>query len=234
MPLANVPTGRTARPRLRTVPAGSLLWRVTREPSDAVAGAAPTAAPLFWPGSDPARRHQPRRGGRFDPCQEHDYSFCYVALDDLTALAETLLRDTVFDGSRRTLPAAEVRHRRLILLEATRDLSLISLVSLQDLAAARQDTWLVQADESDYALTRCWGHWLRGCTPAADGIVWRSRRNPDGLAVTLFGDRCADAVVPSSLGFRRLDEHTGLEWLNDRLSLVQTFVDPDDADSALG
>jgi hypothetical protein len=228
MPVANVPFHAVTVPRRRTVPAGSLLWRVTREPEGATT--APTSTPLFWPGSRALGRAVPRRAGRFDPCGEHEYGYCYLALDDLTALAETLLRDIVFDGRRRSLPVAEAFRRRLVLLEATRELSLISLVSLEDLAAARQDTWLVHADESEYALTRCWGHWLRECASDADGIVWRSRRNPDGMAVLLFDDRCANGITFSELGFRRLDTPEGLDWLNGRLSLVQTYIAPEDVD----
>jgi hypothetical protein len=234
MPVVSIPTHTIAVPRRRTVPAGSLLWRVTREPEALRDAPAPTSTPLFWPGSRAVGRARPRSAGRFDPCRDHEYSYSYVALDDLTALAETLLRDVVFDGLRRSLPAAEARNRRLILLEAVRELSLISLVSLEDLAAARQDTWLVQADESDYGLTRCWGHWLRECAADADGLVWRSRRNPDGMAVLLFGDRCDGALRLSGLGYRRLDTQDGLQWLNGRLSLVQTYIATEDVDGAAG
>jgi len=232
MPVVSIPTHTVVALRRRTVPAGSLLWRVTREPEGRRDAAPPTSTPMFWPGSRAVGRARPRSAGRFDPCGQHEYSYTYVALDDLTALAETLLRDVVFDGLRRCLPAAEARNRRLILLEAVRELSLISLVSLEDLAAARQDTWLVQADESDYALTRCWGHWLRECAADADGLVWRSRRNPDGMAVLLFGDRCQGALRFSGLGYRRLDTPDGLQWLNGRLSLVQTYIATEDVDVA--
>lgn len=229
MPLGPVPFGRTAVPRLRTVPAGTVLWRVTREPA-ADGSRAATPTPLFWPGYHERTRNRPRLGGRFDPCPDDDYGYCYAALDDLTALAETLLRDVSFDGPGRSLPAEDIRDRRLALLETRRELSLISLVSFEDLAAAWQDTWLLHAEEDQYAMTRCWGHWLRRCAGTADGIVWRSKRNPDGLAVLLFQDRCESAIEPSSLGYRRLDDEAGLDWLKHRLTLVMTYITPENVD----
>jgi hypothetical protein len=220
------------QPRLHVVPAGSVLWRVTREPDPTTES--PTGVPLFQRcDAEPSRSH-PSRGGRFDPCPRHEYGYCYVALDDFTALAETLLRDAVFDGEIRALTAEEIRDRRLILLEARRELQLISLVTLQDLAAAQQDTWLVHAGQDQYRFTRCWGHWLRDGAPSADGIIWPSKRNPDGRAVVLFQDRCDKVIALSGLGFRRLDDAASLDWLNDRLSLVQTYVVPEGAEAGNG
>jgi hypothetical protein len=155
----------------------------------------------------------------------HDYPYTYLALDDLTALAETLLRGLSFRSPRRPVPWVKVSGRELVLLETTATLRLISLVSAADLAAAWQDTWLVHTEASDYGLTRCWGHWLRDSAPATDGLIWRSKRQPDGLAVLLFGDRDAAACLTSGpYPPRALDDPAGLEWLNRRLSLLNTYV----------
>ena len=45
---------------------------------------------------------------------------------------------------------------------------------------------------ADYEHTRRWGHWLRRQAKRAHGFIWESLRNRGGLAVVLFGDRCAE------------------------------------------
>lgn len=214
MPLAVPPADHLVQPALRTVPNGSLLWRVTR-------------------GSDPDPIFRKRSGqdllpgapaeGRFDASAEEPYPCCYAGLDDLTALAEALLRDHSFTPQGRVLPHKAVEGRILVALEAARDLRLISLFTTEDLARARQDAWLVHADRADYGLTAAWGHWLRRCVPEADGILWRSKRHGEGRAVVLFGDRCADGLRPWAGSIRSLDG-PDLEWLNRRLSLFATYV----------
>jgi hypothetical protein len=168
-------------------------------------------------------------GGRFDPTADRPYPYCYAALDDLTALCEVLLRDVRFDAPLRYLPWEEAVGRQLVLLETLQPLWLVSLLRAEELAAARQDTWLIHAEKSDFAMTRQWGHWLRDSagpdgSGAPAGIIWPSKRQPTGRAVVLFGDRCEHAVVRSAFGARRLDDDAGLAWLNRRLSLLSTRV----------
>lgn len=57
----------------------------------------------------------------------------------------------------------------------------------------------------------------------AAGLVWLSKRAPNGRAVLLSGDRCDDAVIFSPLGERRLDG-AGPDWLNLRLAQLRTRV----------
>ncbi len=244
MPVGVPPKGVRPFPRYHWLPAGTFLWRVTGAPAvsvpsappapPAVAGS-PSLAPTpfaptpFAPApspTDPPGSHW----GRFHPTPDCPYPYCYAALDELTALCETLLRDVSFNAPVRLLPRATVRGQSLELLETRRPLALVSLLDAADLAAARQDTWLVQTEEPNYPVTRLWAHWLRdalgpdGAGPPA-GLVWPSKRQPTGRAVLLFGDRCGDALVRSSFGARRLDDEDGLAWLNRRLHLLRTGVD---------
>lgn len=221
MPADIPPKGVIPSPRFRELPAGSLLWRVTKEPAD-------SARALFRPPPADAAASSDGAGGRFGPAAECAYPYCYAALDDLTAISEVLLRDVGFGGPLRYLPADAVTGRRLALLETLAPLWLVSLTDAAGLAAAGQDSWLIHAEQGYYRITQRWAHWLRDST-APDGrgpagLVWPSKRQPGGEAVLLFGDRCADAVAWSGFGERRLDDDTGLSWLNLRLALLRTRV----------
>ncbi len=228
MPTGVPPKGDRAAPRFREVPPGTLLWRVTAPAQPSIPEA---EQPLFRAPAREVESHGGRWGGRFDATPDCPYPFCYAAFDDLTALCEVLLRDVPFGAEERYLPHTAVAGRRLVLLETLRPLWLVSLLGAADLAAARQDTWLVHTDDVNYPITRLWAHWLRdgdgstGQGPPA-GLVWPSKRQPTGRAVLLFGDRCGDAVRYSSLGSLRLDQPPGLDWLNRRLALVRTRIGP--------
>ena len=73
----------------------------------------------------------------------------------------------------------------------------------------------------DYEHTRKWAHWLRQQAEWAHGFVWGSLRNRGGLAVVLFGDRCAADFGP---GFERTLLHevteltVGLDGGRDRVA----------------
>jgi RES domain len=233
MPAGFPPKNVRPSPRFVSLPAGSFLWRVASRDSP--------AGPLAGPGWSPFRRAgrlDPALGewgGRFDPTPGESYSYCYAALDDLTALCEALLRDVGFNAPRRWLPRDTVAGKSLVLLETLEPLWLVSLLDAADLAAAWQDTWLVHAESPDYPSTQLWARWLRGAAgpdgagPPA-GIIWPSKRQLTGRVVVLFGDRCEHAVVPAAfgagLGERHLDDAAGLAWLRRRLSLLNTRIAP--------
>ena len=174
-------------------------------------------------------------GGRFDATAADPYPFCYVALDEITAVAETMFRELPWNehGYRR-LPRPAVEHRQLSGLTLTCDLALVSLISSQDLAAVAQDEWLVTVKGPEYAQTRGWAQWIRQQASWAYGLVWSSLRDRGGLSIVLFGDRCA-ATFGSK--YERtllheipelavdLDDDAGAEWLNRRLEPYRTAVD---------
>jgi len=174
-------------------------------------------------------------GGRFDATDADSYPFCYLALDETTALAEALVRDLEFDeyGGRR-LPRSAVERRQVSGLTLTRDMDLVSLLSSRDLAAVAQDEWLVTVKGDGYPQTRDWAHWIRRHAPGAHGLIWSSLRDQGEPAIILFGDRCAATFggnyertllheVPELAV--DLDDDAGAEWLNRRLEPYHVAVD---------
>jgi hypothetical protein len=215
MPAGIPPKNGRPQPRFLPLPAGSTLWTVTT----------PAAEPFRAPPTEPEMQAA-RWGGRFDPTPDCPYPYCYAALDDLTALSEALLRDVRMDAPTRYLPHRILVGRTLATVQTVRELWLVSLLDGPDLAAARQDSWLVYAESREFPRTQLWAHWLRDCTApdaaAPAGIVWPSKRHPSGRALLFFGDRCADAVLRSPHGERRLDDETGRSWVNLRLAQLRT------------
>jgi hypothetical protein len=133
------------------------------------------------------------------------------------------------------VPLAALAGRQLLGLTLTRDLNLISLISGEDLAAIGKDAWLVTGHGADYEHTRKWGHWLREQADWAHGFIWESLRNRGGLAVVLFGDRCA---ADFGAGYERillhevteltvdLDDKDGTAWLSEVLKNYRVTIPP--------
>ena len=158
-------------------------------------------------------------GGRFDAILGDAYPFLYAADDDATAVSEMLLRDIPSDErGDRFLPAARLRGLKIGWIRVTRELELVSLRSGADLAAVGQDTWLTTTAE--YAVTRQWASAIREWAPWAQGLTWRSRREPDGFAYLLFGDRCPEACLEEAVqGMPLRPAERDLESLLGRLHL---------------
>jgi hypothetical protein len=202
---------------------GSCLWRVHGRQYAARSFKAVPADPLFG-------------GARFDATEKDEYPFFYGALDQGTALAETLFRDLPSDPyGRRVLPRPALTGRQISGLTLTSDLELVSLITGKDLAAVAQDHWLVTASGGEYAQTRAWGHWLRSQAKWAHGFIWDSLRDRSGLAVVLFGDRLAAAF---GRNFERallhevpelavtLDDLEESEWLKEMLAMYRVAPPP--------
>lgn len=222
MPVAEPPARFDGQPKRFLLRRGTCLWRVHRQPYSAWSFK-PTLVGV------PAT-------ARFDGSADDPYPYYYSAFDDVTALAETLLRNLVPDErGRRLVPLAALAGLQLSGLTLTRDLNLVSLISGQDLAAIGQDAWLVTGHGPDYEDTRKWGHWLRRQAGWAHGIVWESLRNRGGLAVVLFGDRCA---ADFGAGYERvllhqvteldvdLDDKDGTAWLRKVLKDYRVTIPP--------
>lgn len=202
---------------------GSCLWRVHDRKYCARSFKRVLADPLFG-------------GARFDATEADRYPYYYGALDQGTALAETLFRDLYHDDrGMRVLTGAALAGRQISGLTLTRDLELVSLIDGKDLAAIAQDPWLVTASGPEYAQTRGWGHWLRIQAKWAHGFIWDSLRDRGGLAVVLFGDRLTAAFGKD---YERvllheipelaipLDDAAEAEWLNGLLEQYRVAVAP--------
>lgn len=222
MPVADPPARFDGQPNRYVLRRGTCLWRVHGRPYSARSFKSPAGLLAG--------------GARFDATEADPHPYSYLALDDTTALAETLLRNLRPDETgRRLVLRRAVAGRQLSGLTLTRDLQLVALISGADLAAVGQDAWLVTASGTDYSHTRQWGQWLRSQATWAHGLIWSSLRNPGGMAVVLFGDRCAASFGP---GYERallhevveltvdLDIEPGASWLNGILERYRATVAP--------
>jgi hypothetical protein len=215
MPLARPPTAANASPSSVVLQAGVRLWRVHRKYRSGAAFNHVKSDPHFG-------------GSRFDSTPDDPYPYLYAAPTEQTALLETLVRGIPFDDSgRRQIRRAEIAGYRITAIETAQDLTLISLLTTADLAAACQDEWLIQTSPAEYPQTRRWGQWLRSQASWAQGLAWPSVRNLGRPSVVLFGDRLPAGliqVVPGSAV--DLDSSIGAAWLNTQLAPYRISVRP--------
>ena len=177
------PTQYEGTPSLFRLPAGTVLTRL-HSAQFGVTDFNPTLARGVF------------AGGRFDATPEDEYAFLYAASDDATAVSEALLRDIPSDDRGvRALLTARLRRLRIGWLRTSQELQLVSLRAGVDLAAIGQDTWLTTAAATEYAMTRRWAAAIREWAPWAQGLTWRSHREPAGFAYVLFDDRCPDGCL---------------------------------------
>ncbi len=175
-------------------------------------------------------------GARFDATEADEYPYLYAGLSDVTALAETLLRDLAPDDhAYRLVTNDKARGRAVSQFTVTQDLDLVSLIDGKDLGAIGQDDWLVSCSAHDYTWTRDWAHWLRRQAPWAHGLIWDSKRDRGGLAVVLFGDRLAcefgpdyEQTLPREITklADNLGDAAGRKWANERLRPYRAIVSP--------
>jgi RES domain len=213
MPAVPPPLSATVSPHWATLPADTVLWRVHKQVRPVTAFNPIEADPLFG-------------GGRFDATSAAPYPYLYAAIEQQTALLETLVRSIPFDEKgRRLIRRAAIKGVRLAALQPARDLLLVALRTHTDLAAVCQDEWLVHADPPSYPQTRAWGHWLRDRAPQADGFIWPSRRDLGRDSLILFGDRCDKRVLLEVRGSAvLLDDADGTRWLNKCLAEYHVSV----------
>ena len=160
-------------------------------------------------------------GGRFDS-DDGSYRCMYLSGLPATALIERLLPNPKFTASgKRVLTRKQVAGKALAQLRTTQELTLLRLLSEQDLAmAGAPDERLVTCGPEDFARTRQWARQLRDRLPVVQGIVWPSRNIAEHTLV-LFGDRVpAGALTALPDGSKRLDDAPGTAWLN---GLLETY-----------
>lgn len=166
-------------PVTESLPKGQALVRIHDQRRHPIAfNPTPRAAP---------RHGEPVRGGRFDS-PDGAYAYLYAGLSYKAAFAESFGRD--LDYTRpgpRPLPRFRWEAKALTICVATKHLQ---LVSVQGPGAQQlgQDDWLTRCDEDGYPRCRQWASSIRTWVPDADGLIWRSKRDPDEHVVVLWGD----------------------------------------------
>ena len=168
-----------------------------------------------------------RGGGRFDSTPADQYEFLYAANDDVTAVAEVLIRDLPgFGPGCRPLKRSALDDKCISCIEPRSDLTLVNLRSGPDLGAVGQDTWLTTSSATDYPDTRHWSSAIRAWAPNAAGLTWHSRFNPPGLSYIFFRERCgsegfgaASATQTGLDSTSRIDRGRGLFYILDLLAL---------------
>lgn len=219
-PLQPPPARYDGTPHTYLLPAGSTLTRLHSERFE-VTEFNPTVA------------RRARIGGRFDASPGDEYAFLYAAGDDPTAVSEALLRGIPSsERGSRVLPGTRLRGLRIGWLRTSRELELVSLRSGVDLAAIGQDTWLTSAPLSEYPMTRRWAAAIRDWAPGAQGLTWRSYREPAGFAYILFADRCPEGSIEEAVdgmllppAHRYLDGGPGRAYVEDLLAAYRVVVD---------
>ena len=110
MPRVEPPRPATVELRHQTVAAGLPLWRL---------GSVRRPAGVFRDDILDVD-DDGRLGGRFDPTKECPYPYSYVALDPVTPLAESILRDAPYQAGGRLLPRSKYAHKVMMCLESSR------------------------------------------------------------------------------------------------------------------
>jgi hypothetical protein len=214
------------RPQLTVMPAGTALWRCH---------ASAFAATAF----NDTFKHLRFGGNRFAGTTDDPYPYLYLTQEPTTALAEVFLRSLMFsppDGVR-LVPLVQARRYTLSQVRTTTDLTMVQLMTEEDLAGVFQDSWLLESDAPEYQprqpeepphrYTRFWGSQIRRQAPGAAGLRWQSRRHRPRPAMVLFGDRCGPTPVePVAGAIHDLATGAGLAEANRLLAPLRTVIVP--------
>ncbi|NUS43799.1 MAG: RES family NAD+ phosphorylase [Mycobacteriaceae bacterium] len=162
---------------------------------------------------NPEPAHRRVRHGRFDSSEHDGYSFYYAALSERGAVYETLVSEAGL-ATGAPVPRSGLEDLVMSTVELTRSVSLVSLLSADDLARVNQDSWLVRARPNEYHLTRQQASLIRSQYLWGEGLIWYSRKEPEERSLVLFGDRCgADTVRTIGPGPVALDSSAAAGWL---------------------
>ena len=224
-PNQSPPSRYAGEPHRLAIPHGTTLVRVH---------AAEFAPNSFNPNAAPTGRAGRLKGGRFDATEDDPFPYLYAANVGPTAVSEALLRDLPMNEQGvRVFQRARLAEHQISWLTTEAELSLVTLRSGQDLAAIGQDSWLTTAPRSEYPMTRQWCSAVRRWAPWAQGLTWRSLREPDGFAYIFFGDcfsnrrpeDCFSVVtadVPVLPPENQLDYGAGLVYVENILDAYRT------------
>ena len=123
-----------------------------------------------------------------------------------------------------------------------RDLELVDLSTGQCLGAIGADSRLTTVTEEEYHMTRQWSAWIREQTrdapERAQGLIWRSLREPAGYAYVFYGDRCPpDTFDTPAVGLpvpaedRRLAHGESRSFLESVLESYDVALSPSPSDA---
>ena len=221
MPDVAPPADCPGTPVIHSLPAGQPLVRVHDQNR-------PPAA--FNPTPRPALRHSdPVRGGRFDSV-DGTYAYLYAGLNHKAAFAESFGRDLDYTApGPRPLPRFRWQAKAVTVCETTRRLKLV-YVQAGGAQQLGQDDWLTHCDENGYPTCRQWAAAIKRWSPDADGLTWRSKRDPNEQVVALWGD---PATAEAGCGLLNathvtypLDHGTGKELLEEFLTDWRLYLEP--------
>ncbi|MHB1502003.1 MAG: RES family NAD+ phosphorylase [Candidatus Dormibacteria bacterium] len=128
----------------------------------------------------------PVAGGRFDSI-DVSYAYLYAATTESGAFAETFARDLDYaKAGPRPLPSTRVVGMAVSAAEVSRRVKLVVAhgAGAQQLG---QDDWLTRCDEDGYPMCREWAQAIKNWVPDADGLTWRSKRDPTQAVLMLWG-----------------------------------------------
>jgi len=131
-----------------------------------------------------------------DPASGTIIPTIYAAVSTAGAISEVVLHDVPTPSTGYLHDWERDKASNLHLSQvALPDLQLADLQS-QGLQAAGLEQWeLFGTNKPDYPRTRAWGLHIWQTMPAAQGLLWMSRRANDSAVLMLFGDR----VPPGAL-----------------------------------
>lgn len=143
-----------------------------------------------------------RRKGdaRFSPLMDAErkavISTLYAGTTFDCALMESVFHDVPYRPGLKTVSKSKyVEGTTCSTLNLTSDLQLVDLssVALHKLGIAPAD--LTQTEAAYYAASREWAFALHQQNPAAQGLIWTSRRDDNAKAILLFGERVGPGVL---------------------------------------
>lgn len=158
-------------------------------------------AGLLWPRT---------RFAHFRPAPRRRWvATLYGGQDDAAGLSETVFHTVPAVGGRERRPSKVLARRYLAhmlsSIAATRDLSLIDLTPDGLDAAGLAEADVIMSPSSTYPDTAALARRLYVDAVPADGLVWRSRQQPDRLAVALWFATTRRAAAYRGAGLVRAD-----------------------------
>jgi len=162
------------------------------------------------------------RESRFD-APAGEYGILYIAQDEYGAFIETLGRDNVKEKEKRRnfVTTSALQKRELARVEPRQPLRLVDLASGRGLARLGADGRL---GTGDYKLAQRWALALFRHPEQPDGLLYRSRLDPDRFCAAIYDraesllsvvsqERLADPS-PTPLVAKIIDMY-GFEWVED-------------------